>query len=110
MPMLMSFCLMVRPRRMRMSESVRLGDDPLGQADELRAHLEPRPIHLLRVDLEADDVVPQLEGDHSPPVREVAHLAHGEYGGACELIQDLRKARLLGVSDEADPVQAPRCG
>src|SRR5882672_8201957 len=102
MLMLVSFCPMVRPPRRRISVAVALRDDPLGQTDELGAHLEVRALHLAQVDVETDDIAFQLEGDHASPIREAVHLADGEDAGALQRLQDLRQARLLGRPDEED--------
>src|SRR5260370_28589194 len=102
MLILVSFWPMVRPPRMRISVAVGLGDDPLRQANELGAHLEVRPLYLGKVDIEADDIVFQLEGDHPSSIREAVHLADGEDAPALQRLQDVGQARLLGRADEQD--------
>src|SRR4029077_7378622 len=110
MPMLVSFRRMVIPPRMRISDAVALGDDPQSQADELRAHLEVRALDLEQVDVEADEVVFQLEGDHPSAVRETVHLAHGENAGSLQGLQDLRQAGPLRRANEQDLGLARRLG
>src|SRR6266571_8500511 len=95
-----SFCRIVN-RRSGISEAAP-ADHVARQADELRAHLEPRPLDLIEVDVEVDDVAPQPERDHPAALREALHVRHRERAAALQRLQDLGQVRLLRRADEED--------
>src|SRR5207249_3819351 len=99
--MLVSFCPIVSRLRIRISEAA-LADDVPRQADQLRAHLEARPLHLVQVDVEVDDVAPQPEGNHSSPLREALHVRYREGAAALQGLEDLGQTGLLRGADEED--------
>src|SRR6185436_4025545 len=99
--MLVSFCpIVIRPRS-RISEAA-LADDVPREADELRAHLEPRPLHLVQVDVEVHDVALQPERDHPAALREAVHVRDGEGAAALQVLEDLGEVAPLRGADEED--------
>src|SRR5438093_4689161 len=95
-----SFCRIVS-RRSGMSEAA-LADHVPRQADELGAHLEPRPLDLVEVDVEVDDLAPQPERDHPAALGEALHVRHRERAATLQRLEDLGQARLLRRPDEED--------
>src|SRR5262245_27715637 len=77
-----------------------------GQAKELRAHLEARPLRRLGVDLEAHPLAVDVEIDAAAPGRESGVFADREGRGSLQRLQHLRRLLAVGAGNEQEVTAA----